>query len=83
MHTYVCDDKSLIGKRIDSDILSHRNINQYITENYHSFYNALAALELLATDDNIFYKIVDNSTKSFEFKMQQISEKTGVDIYGI
>lgn len=83
MNSILSANKTLYYKRIDSEILTAKNISTYINETFQSFFDSLTAIEFITSDKNIFYKIIENSTEDFVEKMMYISETTGVVIHGL
>lgn len=77
------EGKTLSYKRIDCEILTSKNTERYINETFMSLFDSLTAIEFIASDENIFFKIIDNSTKDFVEMMIYISKATGVVINGL
>lgn len=79
---------TILNHRVDSDIITKKELYNYINEIYSSFFDAIMALELITLEmncdvNNIFLKIVHNSENEFIENMIKISEKEGVNIYGL
>lgn len=80
MYEILKKSNTIVGKRIDSDIITAKSLHEYINETYQSLFNAQTAITMISDDNHIFYKIIDNSMYEFVEKMQYISEKLGVEI---
>lgn len=83
MYRILQQHKTLYYKRIDSEILTRKNISMYVNEIFTSFFDSLTAIEFISSDENIFFKLIENSANDFTEKMVFISNETGVLIYGL
>lgn len=83
MYNILSAGQTLYYKRIDSEILTSKNISTYINETFTSLFDSLVAIEFISSDENIFFKIINNSTTDFVQKMTYISNETGVVLHGV
>lgn len=77
---------TIVNHRVDSDIISRKELSNYINETYNSFFEANIALELMTEKWNtnaIFLKIIQNSEKDFVSSMEKIALKEKVILNGI
>lgn len=79
---------TILNRRVDSDIITSKELSNYINEIYTSFFDACVALELITIEmncdvNNIFLKIVHNSEIVFTDNMIKISKCEEVTIYGL